>query len=116
MNKSLLQLFEREYLNNGYRYSGMMPASFILNNGYSQKQINDLVNLGYIQIRDCEDYSYELTRLFRTSLLQRYNTQKKWDRKSNTYELEIKNELSEVFKYASTSSHLGFYFIAISNT
>lgn len=77
-SEELLQLFEKDYIDSGYLYSGSWPYTSLREDGFSKKDLDELINNGIIQERNCDDIAYELTPLKRHQLLSKHSLCSRW--------------------------------------
>jgi len=75
----LYEIFKNEYINNGYMYSGSIEYSYIKELGFLKESITELLESGLIEKRNCEAYSYELTKEERKKLIQENNLGVIWE-------------------------------------
>ena len=78
--EELLKLFEDEYIDSGYLYSGCIPANATIFRKYEEhyELAHSLVKEGKLQIRACEGYAFELPKRRRKELIREYNLVEKW--------------------------------------
>jgi len=78
--EELLQLFEDEYIDSGYLYSGCISANAALFTKYREhyELALSLVREGKLQIRNCEDFAFELPKEKRRELIIKFNLRERW--------------------------------------
>ena len=78
--EELLKLFEDEYIDSGYLYSGCIPANATIFRKYEEhyELARSLVEEGKLQIRACEGYAFELPKQRRKELIREHNLIEKW--------------------------------------
>ena len=78
--EELLQLFEDEYIDGGYLYSGCIPANATLFTKHREhyELALSLVKEGKLQIRKCEGYAFELPKEKRRELITKFNLRERW--------------------------------------
>lgn len=94
--EDLINLLREEYINNGYLYSGSMPFNSLINKGFSRETINNLLDDGLIQKRNCEGLAYELPTDERKILIAKHDLCSVWYEKTGNALLdEIKVEAQD---------------------
>lgn len=98
MKQKLQNKFIEEYINRGFRYGGMIPFYNLKEEGFEMDLINQLREEGFIQIRNCEDYSFELTIAERKKINEIVDLSTKWYslESASAYQSEIENELRRI--------------------
>ena len=98
MKKKLQRRFIDEYIKRGFRYGGMIPLCCLSEEGYDLELIKEIKNEGFIQLRDCEDFSYELTISERRKINEVYDLKKIWLalESAAAYSTEIEYELKRI--------------------
>ena len=78
--EELLQLFEDEYIDSGYLYSGCIPANATLFMKHKEhlELALQLVQEGKLQIRECDGFAFELPKERRRELIIKYNLGERW--------------------------------------
>jgi len=95
--EQLLQLFEDEYIDSGYLYSGCIPANatiFMKFKDHYELALS-LVKEGKLQIRNCEGYAFELPKEKRRELITKFNLARRW---SEFYYCHPEWEIDDVMK------------------
>ena len=97
--EELLKLFEDEYIDSGYLYSGCIPANaalFTEHREHSELALQ-LVKEGKLQIRNCEAFAFELPKEKRRELIIRHNLIERW---REHYYCHPEWEIQDVMGYA----------------
>lgn len=95
--KELLRLFEKDYIDSGYLYSGSWPYTSLLEDGFSKEVIEELIKNEIIQKRKCDELAYELTSLKRLQLLSKHSLCSRWyEEAGNAYLDDIATEVRNV--------------------
>ena len=95
--EELLKLFEDEYIESGYLYSGSIPANAVLFTKHKEhyELAMQLVKEGKLQIRKCEAFAFELPKAKRRELIKKHNLAEKWKEYYYCHpEWEIRNVMS----------------------
>jgi len=82
--KEILALFEKEYIENGYIYSGSIPQNgriFYCNKANFEKALK-LVDEGKLEFRQSESRSFELPKQRRKELIEEHGLTEKWQQKA----------------------------------
>lgn len=96
-SQELLLFLQKEYIDTGYLYSGSWPYNSLLEKGYNQKVIDELLDKGLIQKRYCEGFAYELSVSKRHQLLSGHSLCSRWLEKAGNAFLEnIRAEARDV--------------------
>ena len=93
--QELFENFLREYCDNGYLYSGILPYDINYKNEYKE-----LMDLGLIQIRNCDGFAYELSKLERRKLIINNNLAELWRKKASCF--MISGKFDEIEKVMNT--------------
>ena len=72
--KKLYEKFKQEYVKSGYLYSGCLPYDV-----KNKESFTELKNKGLIQVRNCENFCYELTKAERIKLIKEHNLKEVWE-------------------------------------
>ena len=98
MKEKLQKRFVDEYIRRGFRYGGMIPVGCLCEEGFDIETINKIRNEGFIRVRDCEDFSYELTIPERKKINEEYGLKKVWMslETASAYMTEIEQELRRI--------------------
>ncbi len=98
MKEKLRKRFIDEYARRGFRYGGMIPFCCLNEEGYELEIINQLRDEGFIQLRDCDDYSFELTIVERKRINEEYDLREHWLEleAASSYRSEIERELNKI--------------------
>ena len=98
MKEKLQRRFIDEYIKHGFRYGGMIPLGCLSEEGYDLELINQIKKEGFIQVRNCEDFSYELTLSERRKINEKYDLKKIWLtlESATAYSTEIEYELKRI--------------------
>jgi len=83
MNKrELKRYFIENYISSGFMYDGSIPANadIFYNNENNYKLALKLEKERFLQIRECEGYSFELTRKIRKNLFIKHNLREVWNK------------------------------------
>lgn len=95
--QELLKFFREDYKENGYMYSGSWPYESLIENGFGQETIHELLEKGKIQRRNCEDYAFELSSTERGNLITDHSLCSVWYEKNGNVLLpEIQKEIQDV--------------------
>lgn len=78
----LLKIFEDEYVESGYLYSGSIGQNTLWSNEKAYNLAYELVKEGQLQIRDCEAHSFELSASIRQRLIKENHLSEKWQEKA----------------------------------
>lgn len=77
--KELYEIFKKDYVENGYLYSGSIPANSNIICNFDKAIFKELLNENKIQIRECEAFAYELTIPERKKLIIENNLAEIWE-------------------------------------
>jgi len=93
----LLKVFEDEYIEGGYVYSGCIPGNATIFQEYEEhrKIAYSLVKEGKLQIRACRGFAYELPKQKRRELIEKYNLKERW---KEYYYCNPEEEIADVMK------------------
>ncbi len=80
----ILNYFKKEYIKNGYMYSGAISINnnIFYYNETNLRRLIRLVKKGKIVRRKSEGISFELPKKARAKLIKRYNLAEKWQKKA----------------------------------
>ena len=96
-SRELLLFLQDEYINNGYMYSGSWPYNGLLDKGFKQEAIDELLSNGLVQRRNREGLAYELSVSKRHQLLSQHSLCSRWLEKAGNALLEdIRVEIQSV--------------------
>lgn len=96
-SQELLLFLQKEYIDTGYLYSGSWPYNSLVEKGYNQKAIDELLDKGLIQKRNCEGFTYELSVSKRHQLLSVHSLSSRWLEEAGNGLLEnIRAEVRDV--------------------
>ncbi len=83
-NRQIMKLFEKDYVEKGYIYSGSIPinASWLYHNRGNLDRLLKLVKKGKIVQRECKGCSFELPVERRRELIEKHGLAEKWEKKA----------------------------------
>lgn len=90
-NEKLIEIFEKEYFEDK-ESKGFIPANSTLIKDWSIKDINDLIDKGILQKRNCQGLAYELTHNYISKLEKEEHQQ---NSKNKEYRVKIR-EVAEM--------------------
>lgn len=76
--QSVYKMFKDEYIEHGYMYSGSLPRNSSDLANVEKVILDELVNVGILQVRDCEGYAFELSVKERGGLMNKLSLASKW--------------------------------------
>ncbi|MBQ8245846.1 MAG: hypothetical protein IJZ42_01820 [Lachnospiraceae bacterium] len=96
-DQDLYTFLKNEYIDNGYLYSGSWPYNSLREKGFTHKDIDDLLEKGWIQKRNCEGLAYELSVPKRHQLLSEHALCSRWMESAGSAFLEeIRAEVCDI--------------------
>ena len=77
-SQDLLQFMRKDYIEEGYMYSGSWPYTSLKEQGFDKEAIHELQKAGKIQRRNCDDYAFELSAAERGALITDHSLCSVW--------------------------------------
>lgn len=91
--RKLYEEFLKEYIENGYLYSGCLHFDVD-----RKEEFKELEQMELIQLRDCDAFAYELSERERRILVKNHDLEAKWREKSSCFMVDGKFEELEALK------------------
>lgn len=86
--QDLFTFMQKDYVEQGYMYSGSWPYMSLIERGFDKETIHELQESGKIQKRNCDDYAFELSAAERGELISRHDLCSVWYEKAGNALLE----------------------------
>jgi len=94
--QELLSFMQKDYIEQGYMYSGSWPYTSLKGRGFDKETIHELQESGKIQKRNRDDYAFELSATERGVLISSHNLCSVWyEKKGNALLESIQAEIRD---------------------
>lgn len=91
--RKLYEEFLKEYIEKGYLYSGCLHFDMD-----KKEEFKELEQMGLIQLRDCDEFAYELTETERKILVKNHSLETRWTKDASYFMVNGKFEELEKLK------------------